>query len=540
MDDIIAYIVLFSIIVLIGHIFNKSNVPITLILVVTGMILSFVDGIPNPHLNPNVVLHIFLPILIYQISSFSSWKDFKKNVRPISLLSVGHVLFITLLIAIVIHTLIPQLGWPLAFVLGAVISPPDDVAIVTIAEKTRLPARIITILEGEGLLNDATALIVFRFSLAAALAHEFFLTQTLTTFLILIIAEGLYGLALGHLLGALRSKVNNTSLHMIASLLTPFLAYIPPLLLGSSGVLSTVIVGFLIGNHYAIRFSPQFRLMSRAIWPTLSFSLNCILFLLVGLNFRNILENVSGLPINYLALYSSAVILTIIIGRFFWVYVAVLFLPRFLFPSIQKKDPYPPWQYPFIISWAGMRGSISLAAATAVPLLPNTQDGINPRDLLIFLVFSVIAATFVIQGLTLPWLIKRLNIHKISQNEEYNEHLTELSARLAMTKAVVRWLKSYKQEITDLKQIEQIKIYLHEYQWLRNQLKERISDHTDHQEFFEHDTKEESKQESLLLTRIVEIEQSVLLELWRKEKISFSIRNKLISKLDHRLKHIEG
>ena len=194
-------------------------------------------GIPAIDLDPKVVLNIFLPILVYQISSFASWNDFKKNKRPIALLSVGHVIFITAIVAWVIHALIPELGWPLAFIIGAVLSPPDDVAIVAIAEKIRMPNRVITILKGEGLFNDATALILFRFALAALLTHQFSAVHAVTTFFAIIIGETLYGLAVGYIMGELKVKISNTVLHVIASVLTPFLAYTPAVMLGGSGVL---------------------------------------------------------------------------------------------------------------------------------------------------------------------------------------------------------------------------------------------------------------------------------------------------------------
>ncbi len=535
MGQIGTYIVLFGLIVIIGQIFKKSTIPLALLLVITGMLLSLLPWLPHIVLKPEIVLNIFLPLLVYQISSFASWKDFKKNLRPITLLSVGHVVFITFLVALLIHALIPELGWPLSFVLGSVISPPDDVAIVSIAEKIRLPERIVTILEGEGILNDATALILFRLSLIALVTHQFLVVQGTIDFFAIVIGETLYGLVLGYIIGELRARISNNSLHMIASLLTPFLAYYPAVLLGGCGVLATVVTGFVIGNIYAVRFSPEFRLFSRAFWPTLSFGLQSFIFLLVGLDFRFILGRISSISPLSLLIYSGTLILAVIVGRFLWVYAAAI-LPRFLFSSIRKKDPYPTWQSIFVISWSGMRGGISLAAALAVPFLPGTVKGANPNDLLLFLVFSVITTTFVVQGLTLPWLINVLGIQKSAKCEEYNEHITELNARLTMTKAVLRWLSEYKDEVKDdPKLLEQVKLYIREYRMLKNQLKERIADH---REILDHDEQKEAMTEIFLLSQILEIEKVELLELWRKEKINLAVRNKLLERLDHRVKHL--
>ena len=252
MEQIETYIILFGIIVIVGQTFNNSPVPISLLLVITGMLLSLLPTTPDITLDPNIVLNIFLPLLIYQISAFASWRDVKKNLRPIMLLSIGHVIFITILVAVVIHMLIPQFGWPLAFVLGAVISPPDDVAIVSIADKIRMPQRLITILEGEGMFNDATALILFRFALAAVVTHQFSAVRAVSAFFLVIIGETLYGLALGFIIGEIRLRIRNTTLHMMASLLVPFIAYIPAVMLGGCGVLATAVTGFVFGSSLFI------------------------------------------------------------------------------------------------------------------------------------------------------------------------------------------------------------------------------------------------------------------------------------------------
>jgi Na+/H+ antiporter len=538
MDQFPIYLILFGIIVIIGQVFRKSLTPITLILVMTGMLLSFFPSFPQVVLNPNLVLNVFLPMLVYQISTSTSWVDIKKYRRPIALLSVGHVVFITCLVAWVIHTLIPELGWPLAFVLGAVVSPPDDVAIVTIAEKIRMPRVILTILEGEGLLNDATALIIFRFALAALITHEFMAIQAFTSFVTIVCCETAYGLLVGYLLGELRVRISNSALHLIASLLTPFIAYIPAEMLGGSGILATVVTGFVIGNRYAVHYTPEFRLVSFAVWPALGFAIQNLLFLLVGLDMKNILYNISSIPFQSIALYSAAIIATVILGRFFWVYGCIYFLPRFLFPSIRKKDPLPPWQFPFITSWAGMRGSISLAAALAIPALPMLSNGANPQDLVVFLVFVIIAATFLLQGLTLPWLLKVLDVSKYGKEEEYSEHLSELEARMLMINAALRWLLEYRKQIVDSpKLLDEVKLYISEYLRLKRNLASGIKSHMEN---VAHDEKSEMRVEEFLLSQIVEVERSELMRLWKNQKININIRNKLITRLDHHSRNLQG
>lgn len=537
MEQFAIYIILFGIIVIVGQVFDKTTIPLSLILVIVGMILSMVPNFPTVTLNPDVVLDIFLPILIYQASSFSSWKEYKKNFRPITLLSIGHVVFITCIVAFIIHALKPDLGWPLSFVLGAVISPPDDVAIISIVEKVHMPERVVTILEGEGMFNDAAALIIFRFALAAIVTQQFVFTQAVSAFFLIVIGETLYGFLSGYIIGEIRLRIKNTQLQVILSLLTPFIAYFPCVMMGGSGVIATAIVGFIIGNHYATRFTPEYRILAFTLWPTVAFTVQSIVFLLVGIDMNNIVNSISVIPIQTLLLYSSSVILTVIIGRFIWVYLFVLFLPRLLFPSIKKKDPYPPWQAPFIISWAGMRGGISLAAALAVPTLPLLSAGANPKNLLIFLVFCVIAVTLVLQGLTLPWLIKKIGIQKMAIDEHYNQHIVELTARYKVVKAALRWLKKYLEEVKDNPDLyEQVKLFIREYKMLRTKLKERIKSHDG--ESLEHDEMAEVQEELFVLSQIVEIEKEELMRMWHNDEINLAVRNKILQILDHKVKHL--
>lgn len=537
MTQISTYILLLSIIVIVGVLFSKAPMPTALVLVITGMLLSFVPFFPHITLEPSLVLNFFLPLLLYQISSFSSWKDMRKNFSPIIFLSIGHVLFITFAIAFVMHFLLPQLGWPLCFVLGAVISPPDDVAIVAIAEKIHMPNRIVTILEGEGLLNDATALTLFRLSLIAALTHQFSMTHAITQFFIVVIGETLYGITLGFLIGELRLKIHDPILHMIVSLITPFLAYLPAAHLGGSGVLATIFTGFVIGHVYSTRFSADFRLISRATWPTIAFALQSILFILVGLDMRNILNNIAQVPYQALLTYALAIIATVIVGRFIWVFSGA-YIPRFLFPKLKAHFTLLPWQSLFVVAWAGMRGGISLAAALAVPTLPFIANQLNPRDLLIFLVFWVIIATLVLQGLTLPWLLTILGIKKAGQREKYVAHIHELKARLHLAKFTLNWLKKYKTTlVNDLELKEEVRLRIKEYRLLRDQLREHIRTHN-----FElsHNELAEISASAALASQLIAVEKNELLSLWRQEKINHAIRNKLLDELDHYYKHSVG
>jgi monovalent cation/hydrogen antiporter len=533
MDLLIIYLILFSIIVIIGQLFRKSTVPTALVFVITGMLLSFIPFFPEIHLNSILVLNVFLPFLVYEICAFSSWRDMKKQVRPIALLSIGHVIFITCIIAVVIHALIPQIGWPLAFVLGAIVSPPDDVAIVSIAEKMHIPERIFIILEGEGIFNDAAALTIFRFALAAAITHQFLFGHVFLDFAVMIIGETLYGFVLGHILGKLRTKISNPMLHLIAALITPFIAYIPIVKLGGSGIIATAIMGFVIGNQYGIRFRSDYRSAGITILPTIAFAMQSAIFLLVGLNMHSTLIRISSIPLQSLFIYVTAIAAVVIIGRFIWVYGFVIFLPRFLFPSLKKRDPYPSWKYPFIISWAGIRGGISLAAALAIPTLTFKINDVDIRDLWVFIVFSIIFVTLILQGLSLPLIIKKLGIDKIGESERYTEHLSELQARVAMINAALRWLHEYKQGIKYNKKLAaETDMSIYEYQMLKKQFESRILDHEGQ---LTHDERSELREKLSLLCQVIEVEKTELEKLWRENQVNLKTRNKLATILDHQI-----
>jgi CPA1 family monovalent cation:H+ antiporter len=537
MGQMEAYFFLFGIIVVLGHFFRASSIPIALIFVATGILISFLPFFPKLNLDPDITLKFFLPLLLYEASAFSSWRDIKKNFRPIALLSIGHVIFITVLVALVIHTLIPQLGWPLSFILGAVVSPPDDLVIFSIAENIRIPDRVFTILEGEAMFNDAAALILFRFALVALLTHEFSVIHATLTFVAIMVGETVYGLLLGNLIGQIRQRFSNTGIHIIASLLTPFLAYIPMVKLGGSGIVATAITGFIIGNQYSIRFTSEFRLTSQAIWPALAFALQSILFLLIGSNIRDIVEGISSIPIGTIMLYALSVTTVVIVGRFIWEFITVSLVPKVWSRLLGKKNTRLPWQYLFLISWAGMRGSISLAAVLSVPFLPLMINGVNPRDLIIFLVCCVIITTLILQGLTLPWFINMMGVDKHGQQEEYNEHLAEISAKIKMTKSALQWLKDYRTGIKNNPELlEEVKIYIKQYKIHLRQLKDSLLKHD--VETLQHSDIEEAHQKIFVLSQIIEIEREELLKMWRLEKIKLSTRNKLMAKLDHQIQNI--
>lgn len=536
MEHLELYIALFVIIATVGVLARNSTIPSSLLIVIVGMLLSFIPAFPTVTLNPDIIFNIFLPLLLYEASAYTTtWKEMKSHMRPIISLSVGHVIFITLLVATTIHYLIPELGWPLAIALGAVISPPDDVAILAVAEKIRIPTRVITVLKGEAMLNDATALIIYRFALIAFVTHEFLIIPSIVEFITIVVTETLYGFCLAVLIGELRLRINHSSLQMLISVLTPFLAYIPAASFAGSGVVATVATGLFIGNFYWGRYPPDVRLAAKTVWTSLGFCVQSILFLLVGLDFKNILMRNAYIPTEQLIMYSSAVVLAVIIGRFIWCYPAA-YLPRLLIPSIRKSEPKLPWQYPFIVSWAGMRGGISLAAALAVPTLPMV-DHLHPKDLLDFMVFSVIIATLLIQGLTLPWIIKLIGVPNYGKIEQAEEKRAELATRAAMIASALKWLSEYEMKAKDdCALLDEIKLRIQEYSMIEQHLRERIEKPHEH---FDDDTTSFCDERMLLLAQVVEIERQELTRFWNENKITQQVKYKLEQELDLRAKRLE-
>jgi len=535
MEQIEIFIGLLGIIAIVGILFRKVSVPTSLLLVIIGMLISLLPFMPEVHIKSALVLDIFLPLLIYEMSAESSWREMKLNLRPILSLSIGHVLFITAFVAIVIHALVPELGWPLAIVLGAIVAPPDDVAIMAIAEKANIPGRILTILRSEAMLNDATALILFRFALAAYLTHSFSPQSALGAFLLIVIGETLYGLALGNFMGKIRLHLTDPRQQMLFSFLTPFIAYLPAERLGGCGVLATAVTGLVIGHRYYDKFLPEVRLVTRSVWTSISFALQSILFLIVGLNLKYIIERIDDIMTHEkMALYSVVIILTVIIGRFLWTYPSA-YLPRYLSKKIREKDPYPPWQYPFVVSWAGMRGSISLAAAFSIPAISNPILGSHTQDVIIFFTFSVICGTLLLQGLTLPWLLKHLGMTHYHQQEQRQEELCELKARKKMAQAAIAWLSEYEMMIKDdPKQKTEVALHLERYKLRKQQLSERIKTLKNGEEQGE---VEHLSSTLHLSSKILDVERKELSRIWHNDEISHASRNKLLLQLDHRSKH---
>jgi CPA1 family monovalent cation:H+ antiporter len=376
------------------------RLPVPVLLVAGGVALGFVPGLPQLVLPPDIVLVALLPPLLYSAAFFTSLRDLRSNLRPISLLAVGLVGTTMTGVAAVAHGWL-GLAWAPAFALGAIVSPTDALAVTEIAGRVGLPRRIIAILEGESLVNDGTALVLYKAAVGAAVGGSFSLLHV-GMHLVLNIAGGIaIGLGVGFLIRQVRKRTDDPPIEVAIAVLTGYVAYLPASAAGVSGVLAAVTAGVYMGWYTPELTNAQTRLSGDAFWEILTFLLNALLFALVGLQLRHIVHSLSGSR-NYLgdaALICGAVILMRLVCVPIFTYV-----PRFLFKSVRAHDPYPPWQAPAVIAWSGIRGGISLAAALALP------TGFPDRDLIIFVTFCVLVVTLAGQGLTLPGLIRLIHL----------------------------------------------------------------------------------------------------------------------------------
>jgi Na+/H+ antiporter len=423
---------------------ERSKIPPAILLVLTGVILALVPGLPSLELTPELVLLLVLPPLIYDSAVSMSWREFRFNLRPISLLAVGCVVFTTVAVAAASHWLL-AFPWSAGFLLGAIVSPPDAVAPLSIARRLQIPRRILVVLEGEGLANDATALILYRFAIAAVSTGLFSLEGAVATFAAIAVGEILWGIGVGWLMLRLRRWVQDPRIELTLSMVTPFLAYWPPEYLGGSGVLATVTAGLYISWNGLRLISAATRLQGIFFWDFFIYLLEGMVFLITGLQARTLMARIGAYPASEMAASAGVVAAVVIIARFVWIYPAT-YLPRWLFPRLKRRDPSPPWQWPFALSFTGVRGIVSLVAALAIPFATAAGEPFPDRDLILFLTFSVILVTLVGQGLMLPSVIRALGLAHAGRRERARERAEEQAARRAAIAAALERLEKLAEE----------------------------------------------------------------------------------------------
>ena len=384
------------------------NVPYPVTLVAGGAVIGFLPGVPSVELDPELVLLIFLPPLLYGAAFFTSVRDLRRNAGPIALLSIPLVLVTMLAVAVVAHQVI-GLEWGPAFVLGAIVSPTDAVAPAEIMRRIGAPRRLITVVEGENLTNDWTALVLYKFAIAAVVTGSFSFWEAGPKFLATGVGGVIIGLLAGRVIREIRARIDDPPTEITISILSGYAGYLPAEELGLSGVIAAVTVGLYMGWHTPQLTTPVMRLQGVAIWEILTFLLNAILFLLVGLQLPGVMDNLSGRTAGELVLWGALVTGVVVGVRLLWVFV----IPR----TIHGQRDAPPAER-LAIGWAGMRGSVSLAAALAVPVATDAGAPFPERDLIVFLAFVVIFVTLVGQGLSLAPLIERLGLRDDGMEEQ--------------------------------------------------------------------------------------------------------------------------
>jgi len=402
---------------------RRVPVPVPLLLVAVGLAVSYVPGVPDYTLDPHIVLPLLLPPLLYTAATDSSYLDLRAQARPVALLSVGYVLFATFVVGCAAYLIVPGLPLTAALVLGAVVAPPDAVAATAVARRVGLPSRITTILQGESLVNDATAITAFKVALAAAVGEGATWAGGIGEFLIAAVGGVGVGLVLMVPLHWLRTHLTEALLQNTLSLLIPFVAYAVAEQVHASGVLAVVVVALYLG-HRAWEVDFATRLQEEAVWKMVAFVLESAVFALIGLQLPVVLKGLGEYEGADAAWYALAVFLVVAVARFVWVYPAT-YLPR-LSARVRAREGELSWKAPFVIGWAGMRGVVSLAIAFSIPLTVHGGEPFPERNLILFLTFTTVIGTLVVQGVSLPPLIRLL---KFPAHDVQAETLAEANAQ---------------------------------------------------------------------------------------------------------------
>jgi len=430
-------VLLFGLVAALVLLARKLALPYPVVLVLAGLGLSFVPHLPEIKLRPEIVFYFLLPPLIYPAALFTSWRDFRQNLQPILFLAIGLVLFTMVAVACVAHAIVPSIPWAAAFALGAIVSPPDAVAAASVIRRVAVPHRVVAILEGESLVNDATALVALQFAIAALMTGSFSLGAAGLRFAWVTAGGIAFGLLVGFVIRWIQQHLDDPPVQITISLLTPFIAYLPAERFHFSGILATVAAGIYLGWHSPLIVSARYRIQAFAFWDMIVFLLNGFVFIVIGLQLPGILHALAGESAVALideALFISAAVVLI---RIAWVFPAT-YLPRWLIKSVRERDPHPDWRTVAIVAWSGMRGVISLAAAFALPFVLPNGDPFPGRNYILFFTFCVILTTLVFQGLTLPIIIKKLGVRDDGKTD--NE---ERVARLEANRAALAQLQQF-------------------------------------------------------------------------------------------------
>ncbi|MGH8705081.1 MAG: Na+/H+ antiporter [Burkholderiales bacterium] len=494
-----------------GWLARRSAVPYPIVLVVGGGALGLLPELPQLKYDPQVLLGIVLPPILYQAALLTSWRDFKANIRTIGWLAIGLVIATTLAVGAVLKFIVPDIPWAAAFAFGAIVSPPDAVAATAILSHLNMPRRIVTVLEGESLVNDASGLVLYKFAVAAAVTGAFSLAQASGEFVMVAAGGIVIGVLMGRLFVILHRQMHDAFTEVLLSLSVPYAAYILAESAHVSGVLAVVTAGLVRGRYSPEIVSAEMRILARSMWNVLVFLLNSLIFILIGIELSAIVGRLAGQTAVQLAGWSLLVSGAAILVRFAWVY-AVAYLGRAIGAGREAATANPRGEA-FIVSWCGMRGIVSLAAALALPLATDSGAPFPQRDLIIFLTFIVIAVTLVLQGMTLAPLIRRMKVGSdVSAREE------EQLARDAMGGAA---LEAIEREAATVPAATAERI--------RHEFTERIALAAPHGS----DAASEALAARRLRLAAIRAERQELIRIWRAGRVSDDVLHHLEEELDY-------
>ncbi|MDA9432929.1 sodium:proton antiporter [Bradyrhizobium sp. CCBAU 51627] len=497
---------------------RRFNMAPAILLMLSGVGLAFVPGMPPVELPPELVLLMVLPPLIYSASVAMSWREFRNNLRPIVLLAVGAVIFTAAMVATATHYVI-GLPWSIGFLLGAIVAPPDVVAPLAIARRLNMPRRLVVILEGEGLANDATALILYRFALAAIMVGHFSMPLATGEFSLIVAGEIAFGIGVGWLSLRLRKWSRDPQVELTLSLITPYVSYWLPEHVGGSGVIATVACGLYVSWNGPLLISASTRLQGIFFWDLIIYLIEGLLFLLTGFQMRALYEKSKTFPLDDIMIATAVVVAIIVVARFAWLYPAT-YLPRMLSKSLRTRDPSPPWQWPFALAFTGVRGAVSLAAALALPFALPDGDAFPYRDLILFVAFGVIFITLIGVGLTLPQVVRWLGIAEAGRSEHVAEHAAEIAARRQALDAALKSLDA----LTAEKEVSDEVVRL-----LRARHEIRVNQLPDSLDPAHHDV---SAAGTALTRELIEAERKFIHDLLRDGQITDETRRRIERDLD--------
>jgi CPA1 family monovalent cation:H+ antiporter len=473
----------------------KLRIPYPIFLVLGGLALGFVPGMPSLALPPEVVLVAVLPPLLYLSAYRTSLRDLRANARAIGILAIGLVAATTVTVAVVAHAAVDHMSWSTAFVLGAVVAPTDPIAATAIMRRLGVSRRLVSIVESESLVNDGTALVLFRVAVVAVVSGEFSVLDVSWRLVWAVVGGVGIGMIVGFLVAETRRRVDNPPVEVTISLMTGYFAFIPATAVSASGVISVVTAGVYLGWRTPELTSVDSRLQGEALWNIVSFVLNALVFTLVGLQLSSILDTLTGISAARLIWYAVLVTGTVIVTRIVWL------------PIFARRSHGKPFTHTFLISWAGMRGAVSLAAALAIPLATDAGAPFPHRDLIIFLTFTVILGTLVLQGLTLPALIRVLGIQPDQSEQE-----EDAQARIRAAEAALARLEELERE--DWVREDTVERMRGLYNFRRNRFSSRFDGESDGA------IEEQSQAYQRLRRELLDAERAAITELGRAGAVS--------------------